>query len=798
MIGKVRYMHIRNYLLGFVVIILLVSTVVPVFSGSEENDSDSSLAPFEEFYEPDEKTERPIYGDVYGHTFNYTYNMDYDIVPENLVMFLDGTCTSWHRYIITVNRPDDREIRILNKEMDRDDHIKDIHSIRHSMKTRENIYDSMSYILRREEEDWNDPGVGNMANPTEVLFGEIDEDVLVDPEPLKGEYEIIVRIDGEDIEMNFGEDETKLSILSKPASEPRNLEGEYEEGKVRLEWDEPEEEGGSEIMQYNVYRSTALYGYEYIGNVSADQTEYVDDFEEEGPYLAPEGDIIYSEGDILYYTVVAINTGDYYYLVDSPRKRNYHFRRESMSVEEIVHLPYEETERSDMSYKWVMDYSSLSEDNFEDRGNMDSVNINRMEGGDVFLYDINRAGEENGQIVFEYEGGFYSKGEVDMVLEDDNATSELNIDMKESWFDFSGEIWAEEISNSGYEGLTIVKQTIESEGQVNAKLDNIFEFTFDENETYWEVSEELDIEWKIDLTLDYEGNNSWVLSRENATTMRTISRSDRFNYSGSVDAEGSLYQQSNHLDDEKKTEGEISKEISGTHDIFSGVLAHGRAEAFSPLVGAGSIGYYLALDQGLNASMGNLESDQDPFRLAFFTNCQRDEFSTEKLYGYQYMDPMALPGIGSFLGTELKRAYLTNYQQYIESLVRGITREWLMEAEDVENPSEWMENKTDDALEIILLENPWGIQQYNGIYRRDLYFYSALVIEPLGYFASEPLSEDELESYNENREKFFDNQLDREEDDEWLIPGYTSMVLLVGIISSLIIYKKSEKIGLKF
>ena len=779
-----------DYLGGLVVVVLLVSTVVPVFSMASEESSDPSIAPFEEFYEPDEKTERPIHGDIYAHTFNYTYDMEYEVVPENLVMFLEGACTSWHRYRISVNRPDDREIKIIDNEIDRDDHIMGRHSIRHSMKTRENIYDTMSFILRREEEDWSDPGVGNMANPTEVLFGDIDEDVLVDPEPLKGEYEIIVGIDGEDIEMNFGEDETRLSILSKPASEPRNLEAEYEDGEVGLEWDEPEDEGGSEIMQYNVYRATSLYNYDYIGNVSGDQTEFVDEFGQETLYLGGIEHREVRKGDVLYYRVVAINYDDYYYLVDSNRRRDIlpHYRERSTSLEEIVHIPYKETERCDMSYKWIMNYSSISEDDFADRVGMDSVNIEKMEGGDVFLYDISRSGEENGKIVFEYEGGFYSKGEVDMVLEDDNSTSDLNMNMAKGWFDFSGEIWAEEVSGVGYEGLSIVKQTIHSEGQIDFDLNNSFEFIFEENKTNWQVSESLDISWEIDLTLDYEGNNSWIMSRENATSR--VPFGDEFEYSGSIDAEGSLIQRSDHLEDEKETEGEVSEEISGTHNILSGILAHGRAESFSPLVGAGNIGYYMAVERSLNTSMGNLDMDRSPFRLGFSTNCQRDEFSTEDLYGYQYMDPMALPGMGSFLGTELKRASLTSFSRVLEIRVQQRVRAEMerREEEPEEGWDAWKENKTDEILGSVILGNPWGIQQYNGIERWDHFVYGGHVIEPLGYFCSEPLDEDDLANYHEDPEQFFENQIVEEEEEE--IPGFNSLVLLIGVVFAVAVYSK--------
>ncbi len=785
-------MHKRDYIIvGFVMILLIVSTLVPVFLGGAEDDSQSSsIAPYEEFYKPDDETERPIYGDTHMITFNYTYMMNYDVVPENLVMILNGTCTSYRSYWITVNRPDDEEIELLYTDRNETDYIDETISITRQNRIRENIYEKMRHILRRQEEDWSDPGLGGMADPTKVLFGEINEDVLVDPDPLKGEYEIIVKITGQDFEMKFGEKETKLAILSQQSvSEPRNLEGDYKDGKVELGWDKPDELGDG-IRQYNIYRATTLSYYNYIGNVSGEKTEYVDDFEGETSYLNAR------KGDILYYRVVAINNDDHFYVVNSPAKRNLnpHYRRESTSLEKTIHLPYKDTEPSDMSYKWVMDYSSLTEDNFEERVNTDSVNINKMEGGDVFLYDINRAGEEYEKIVFEYEGGFFSKGEVDLFLEDDDATSDLNINMTESWCDFSGKIWAEEISGPGYEGLTIVKQTIQSEGAVSAGMDNTFDFIYKGNQTYWEVSKELDIEWEIDLTLDYEEDNGWIVSKENVTPMGFLGGPFRYNYSGSIDAEATFRQESNHLDEEKKMEGEVSKDISGTRHLIGGSSAQGMAETFSPLVGAGNIGYYLAIDQALDASMGNLELDWGPFRLAFSTNCQRDYFSMEKLYEYKYMDPMALPGIGSFLGTALKRVNLTN-SQYLESRVE---QQIQAESEELdydceEELKEWRKKRREELLQRGMLGNPWGIQQYNGIYRWDHYIYGGLVIEPLGYFGSEPLSEDELESYNEDREKFLENQLEEEDEDEGIIPGYTFVVLLVGILSGVLIYKKSKR-----
>ncbi len=789
-------MDIQDCVSALVVVLLLTSTFVPIVSGTDEDVAEkTSTAPYKEFNEPDDETLQKAFGEKYLLTFNYTYNMDYEVVPENLVMVLNGTCTSYMYYYINIDRPDDEVIRLVDKEVNESDHIDEIHSVRNSYHVRENVYEYMRSTLRRQEEDWTDPGEMEMVNPTKVIFGELDEDVLVDPHPLKGEYEITITILGRDMEMNYGEKETKLALMSdRSVSEPRNLEGEYEDGKVELEWKEPEEKE-AEIRQYNIYRANTLHGYEYIGNVSGDQTEYVDELEEKSGFYHQR------KGDILYYRVVAINENDHYYVVNSPNKRNFHihYRQESTSLEEIVYLSPEKTEKSDMGYKWVMNYSSLSEEDFEDRVGMDSVNINKMEGGDVFFYDINKVEEENGIKVYEYEGGFFSKGETDMVLEDGDVSSELNIVTNNSWFDFSGEIWAEETSGPGYEGLKILNQSIRSEGRVRASLNNTFDFPFKENETHWRVSKELDINWTVDLQLDYDNreNNGWIVSKENETLSRKFW--SPVNLTGSIDSEGTLVQESNHLDEEKKTVGEISTELQEKNFRVGGLSAQGKQEAFSPIVGAGNIGYYLALDETLDKRMGSLEGRvYTPLTsIAFSTNCQRDGFSTEKLYRDQYMDPMALPGMGSFLGTSLKRANLTNDHHLeikVEQQVRAEMEELEFDCEEA--MKEYKKSRGEELLQRCVLGNPWGIQQYNGIYGWNT-LYGAHVIEPLGYFASEPLSEDEINSYHEDREKFFEDQIkdeEPEEDHNRLV----SIIILISLITILLVVtlytmRKAEK-----
>lgn len=777
-------MHVRDYIMPLIVVILLTSTLVPIFSGSGEDASESSsVAPFEEFNEPVDITEKEINGTEYI-TLDYTYEMDYDVVPEDLVVLLNGTCSHHRDYLLTVKRPDEEEITLNQEQVDEVDHIDETYSLERTTESRDALHSFGASIMRGEGVPTEDiPPKENIGNLTKVLFGKANEDILRDTDPLKGEYHFSVRVSGQDIEMDFGEDATKLAILSyKKASEPRNLEGTYEDGKVELKWDEPEDQGGSEIMQYNIYRATSLYNYQYVGKVSGDSTEYVDDFDGEATYQNV------NRGDILYYKVVAINEGDYHYLVDSMRKRDWRSRWTEMSIEEIVHLSHEDKADSDMSYKWVMNYSALSEESFADRVNMDDVTVNKMHGGDVFLYDINRKGEEDGEIIYEYEGGFVSQGEVDMELEgDENVTSDLNIEIEESWCDFSGEIRAEDTSDEGYEKLSIVEQTIQSEGKVKANVSNNFDFNFYGNRTNLNYTKQLDIEWSLNLTLEYEGDNGWIISREDPSVWAIGPLRGNFNYSGSIDAGGTLRCESNHLEEEREDEGAVSKEISGTSGVRPSLSAGGSRGIFSPIVGATNLGYYMALNRGLNKSIGpaggSFYSRNPSFLLGFSTESQRDDLSTERLYGNQYVDPMALPGMGSFLGMSLKRANLTDtdvLEDMIESRIRQMKA--AMEEEPEQGWEEWEEQMREElkaeTLEEMSVSTPWAIQQTNGLFRLNRLDYGGIVVEPLGYFASEPLSEDEIASYNEDREQFFQDQMAAEEDSS-LLSDYWWLIILV-------------------
>lgn len=412
-----------------------------------------------------------------------------------------------------------------------------------------------------------------------------------------------------------------------------------------------------------------------------------------------------------------------------------------------------------------MNYSHLGEDYLEDRVNMESVDINELRGGDVFFYDLEKVNENNGRREYDYQGGFFSKGDIDIDLSDgEEIDNNLDIHVEQSWVDFSGKLWAEPISGDGYEGLKVVKQTIRSEGKVNASIDNTFDFNNTVNDTHWEVTKDIDMEWTLDLTLDYDGNNSWVLKKEKPT-MR-IPNDAEFNYSGEIDAKVDLDLQDNKGYNKKDVEEDIHEELSSEQMVWGTPSAEGYySRAFSPLVGSANIGYYIAIDETVPLN-GTYQKRMPLLESLFATNCQRDDFSTDKLYRQQYLDPMVLPGLGSFLGAGLQRSNATDLGRRIEAKVTSEVNAALqsMDFESEERREQWIEKYKPWIREEIwgnlLTKNLWGMDQQKGPSGVEPIVHGAIAFEPMGYFASQPLEQEEIETYNQDREQFFENELE--------------------------------------
>ncbi len=314
----------------------------------------SSFAPHEEFPEPNETVRRNITESLEVLTLEYKYDMSYDVVPRDMIFLLQGTYTPGENAEkeIVVERPDGKEIKMLDDELVSNGSIDSSLSVQRSTECRDFVYQ-----FGEEYEDGEKPEKFEI-DLTEVIFGKANGNILSDPEPLQGTYRFKVSMIGKDIQMDFGEEKTNLMLISKKPSRPRDLKGSYEDGKLELKWDEPKDKGGSDIVQYNVYMATPLHPFEYIGNVSGGKTSYTEDFDSrEIPdklyYFPP------SEADkrknLPYFRVVAVNKDfiPMYLLLndweDMCLNLNYYEKTGPQSLKEIVHVSSRDVKECDMS-----------------------------------------------------------------------------------------------------------------------------------------------------------------------------------------------------------------------------------------------------------------------------------------------------------------------------------------------------------------------------------------------------------------------------------------------------------------
>ncbi len=811
-------MKIERYLTICVILLLTISSLTVLVQPveSESNTEEGSLAPHKEMTEPDDISDpREITEDLTVYEFTYRYDMNYDIPPENVVLNIEGKMEKVDyepEYMISITRPDGVKFdRIIDDEITESQTAFEINlSFMQNKDVRERIFE---WGQKSGNQDDIRPF---QIDPIELIFSKENEDILTDPEMLKGEYKFKITMMGKGIDFQHGRKKTCLFIMSEEPSEARNLQGKYENGEVALDWDKPEDIGGSEIIQYNIYRATTMYDYVCIDTVSPNQTDYVDDFE--GETILPQYKTGF-DGDVLFYRVAAVNKDNKYYMqhINSDWSLSKIPAREfwrPLSTQEVIHVPLQyEGKKSDKSYKWVMDYSKFSEEDFEkklDRKNiMDitGIKINELTGGDVFFYKVNYIGEEYGERKYEYQGGFYSKGKADMEIRSPDSPSRFNINIPKSWIKFSGNIWAKEISADGYEGLSITKQTIKSEGRIKSYVNGTYDFEFSNENMHWETSKNTDIKWDLALTLDYEGNNSWAVKRKKNTPVPPASY--EFNYSGSLNAQVNINKDDNHDYSDKKIDKSIDKQFSESKQ--SKVLGVGHLYSeftfrkFTPIIGASRVGYCLAFSQALDTfSHDEFTSEWShfsPIRHPFSSNCQAYDFSKDKLYRHQCLDPMVIPGLGSLIGTELKRIEGIFHKNIVESLVKERIREEIKgnPALDELNSSEleeWREKREKelkvDVWGAMFTGNTYILDQQKGPLGNEYVERSISWIEPLGYFGSKPSDEGDMKSFEDDRKKFFENQIHGKDEGNGGLPGFEIGILMIGVFF-VIIYRFKER-----
>ncbi len=811
-----RYDKIVTLVLLAVLILSGMSVLAQSADGKSQNDT---TAQHKEFLDHDMVERRDI-SMITINEYYYNYSMGYDLPPEGLNLYIEGTMDPVEDYSpgceCSLIRPDGEEIQLL-----------DMHKFEKTSESfSTSFYPARNTEVRSEIYNWAkqyaDPvqKTPQEIDPIKVIFSKANENILSDPETLKGDYQIKVTIMGDNVELDYGKKKTWIVLNGQPPSSVRNLEGTYDGGNVELDWDKPDSTGGSDIIQYNIYRATTSYYYEYIGNVSAGKTEFVDEIDYEEIRFKEYSEYMNDgcEGSVLFYKILAVNKDiDHYsfmvrnsYNLSEIQPEEY--PKPYSSVEEIVHIPIGDTEKSkDMSYKWVMDYSSFKESYIKERlkeryvhDKIDSVTINEIKGGDFFMYDIDKVsgGEER---KYEYEGAFYSDGRVDIEIDSEEITTSFIINVTESWCKFSGNIWAEEYSDEGIEGLSITKQTIKSEGKVDASLESTYDFNNGVEDVHWETSKDIDTEWDIDLELDYQGNNSWVMDKKKGGVIPPLAF--KFNYSGSVSGDVDVELSDNKNYNDKDIDESVDQEVSGSATgLRSGLYSVYHGRTFSPVVGASRIGFLSVMDQAFGGleysfydqnhySSDTLNETIKVYRRAFETNSQTYDYSMDKLYKHQVLDPMDLPGIGSFMGCELKKAQALNNDNMAEAKIKGKVRELLQSGEGDPSERDKLEEECRRKLwGDVVTKDSWKLDQERGLLGQTMDGTGLSFIEPVGYYGSQPIDDGDMKSFEEDKQQFVEDQLEgagSEDDDGGSTPGFTVTFLLVGILISLIaVYRR--------
>lgn len=801
-------MNKKSCLTTMIIFVLIVSglSVLATKSDGTSNSSNDTIAQHVEMTQPTDTEEpRDITEDLTYYEFSYSYDMEYDVPPKEIILNVEGDKEKTDydpEYSIAITRPDGEEInRVIESKIDKKaTSFERTNYFGKNLDSRDKIYKWAKKVADPTDVQPSE------IDPVKIIFSKKNEDILADPEPLTGEYKFKVMMTGKNIDFSYGLKETCLFIMSEESTEVRNLEGNYENEEVNLEWDKPKDVGGSEIIQYNIYRATTMYNYVCIDTVGPNKTEYVDDFGEKNVFSHYKGGF---DGDVLFYRVAAVNKDNSYYikhinngwsLSEIPVQEGWR----TLSLQEVVHIPLlYESKKSAKSYKWVMDYSEFTEEDFENRLDRDNqimditgVKINELTGGDVFFYDVNYLEDEGGKRKYEYEGGFYSKGKADIEIGSTTSPSSFEINVHKSWIRFSGNIWAKEISTEGYEGLSITKQTIKSEGRIKSSVNGTYDFEFYNEDMHWETSKKVDIEWDLDLTLDYLGNNSWTVNKQNNIPIAPASY--EFNYSGSLNAQVDIESENNHDYSEKDVDKNIDKQFSESslNNVLSvgGLYSEFTRREFTMIIGASRVGYTLTFSQTFDRfSMDQYSSEWaqfNPIVHPFRSNCQAYDFSIDKLYRHKCLDPMVIPGLGSLIGTEFKRSEATFQKVQVENLIKEILREEISHLEPGVNKSAYRKYREDELKReiwgAIFTGNAYILDQQQGPLGNEYVARSVSSIEPLGYFGSKPADEGDMKSFEDDKEKFFENQMYGKDEKDGNIPGFTIGLLLISVLFVLI------------
>jgi|GEM_PF-1209994 len=149
----------------------------------------------------------PPFGNITRYEHQFYYEIDSGITPEEMVIELEGDAEKYRYRYITIQRPegDDKDELTIEDQLldDRIGGFDETISVEHDYKIRDNVYSQVQHYLRTEHNKTDIPDMSEVCI-TETLFSKADEDWLDDPEPLEGEYEIVVNLDGIESKLEEG------------------------------------------------------------------------------------------------------------------------------------------------------------------------------------------------------------------------------------------------------------------------------------------------------------------------------------------------------------------------------------------------------------------------------------------------------------------------------------------------------------------------------------------------------------------------------------------------------------------
>ncbi len=110
--------------------------------------------------------------------------------------------------------------------------------------------------------------------------------------------------------------------------------------------------------------------------------------------------------------------------------------------------PWEEG--SVWGYKWQMTFADMVNTIKDMAGSNDSISVKTLRGGMSFMYYVKYVGEDQYGYRFDYKGGAYVKGEVDIeIAEDDGAKVSFYLNVERFETDFSGSFWLVYVYDEG-------------------------------------------------------------------------------------------------------------------------------------------------------------------------------------------------------------------------------------------------------------------------------------------------------------------------------------------------------------